>query len=174
MRILNPLVALSVAIISTSALASTPEVQHVSGSYGSVEYSANVTCGINDKTYTFSVSDLHLTFHPDTNVNKVDFVRNPHLSLITTVLRPGTTRGDVTSKSSQLLTLTLDRKNRTATLGAQRFVVAEQKVDESTYTALTLSDGHLLWPLPGNLKSCALSSNSSFEPDGSAAAQLKR
>lgn len=174
MHILKPLAFLSVAIIPTSALASKPEVQRVSGSYGSVEYSANVTCGMTDKTYTFTVSDLHLTFHPDSHVNKVNSVRNPQLQLKTTVLRPGATRADVTSKSSLPLTLTLDKDRRTATVSDHRFVVPEEKVKESTYTVLDLTNGDTLWPFFVNLKACALSSNRSFEANGSAAAQLKR
>jgi hypothetical protein len=157
-----------------STLASKPAFQHVSGAYGSIEYSANVTCEIAGQMYTFAVSDLQLTFQPDTSVNKVDSVRNPQLRLITTVLRPGTTRADVTSKSSLPLTLTLDKKHRAATVSDHRFVVAEQKVKESTSTVLDLTDGDLLWPFSVNLKPCALSSNSSFEADGSAAVQLQR
>jgi hypothetical protein len=173
MRIVASLLALSAAFISTTALASKPMLQHISGAYGSVEYSANVTCETTgSNTYAFAVRDLQLTFEPDADFNKVDLVRNPQLRLITTVLRPGAARAELTSKMSLPLKLTLDKEHRVATVSDLRFVVAEQKVKESTSTILDLTDGHLLWPFPNNLKSCALSSNSSFEADGSAAAQL--
>ena len=158
MTILKALAALSVTIISTNALASNPAFQKVSGAYGSVEYSANVTCGATGSTYTFSVSDLHLTFHPETNVNKVNSIVNPQLRMATTIRRSGATCADVTSKSLLPLALTLDKKHATATVSNRRFVIAAKKVRESTYTVLSLTDGHLFWPFEGNLKSCALSS----------------
>lgn len=175
MRIAASLLALSAAFISTAALASKPTFQHVSGRYGSVEYSADVTCETaGSSRYAFAVKDLHLAFQPDSNVNRVDLVRNPQLRLITTVLRPGAARAELTSESSLPLKLTLDKEHRSARLSDLRFVVAAQKVAESTSTILDLTDGHLVWPFPDNLKACALSSNGSLEAVGSAAAQLKR
>jgi hypothetical protein len=62
MRIVASLLALSAAFISTTALASKPMLQHISGAYGSVEYSANVTCETTgSNTYAFAVRDLQLT-----------------------------------------------------------------------------------------------------------------
>jgi hypothetical protein len=175
MRIVDSLIALSVAFISTTALASKPTIQHISGAYGSIEYSANVKCeAAGSSAYAFAVSDLLLTYRPDAKFNMVDVVRNPQLRLRTTVLHPGSARAVLTSNNSLPLKLTLDNGHRTATVSDLRFVVSEQKVKESTSTILDLTDGHLIWPFPNNLKSCALSSSNSFEADGSTAAQLKR
>lgn len=149
--------------ICTTNLASKEASQQISWEYGSVAFSANVMCETSGKDYVIIVPTLQLTFRPDASWNKVDSIRNPHLQLVTTTLRPGTTHGEITSKNSIALTLSLDKDHRVATVNGLRFVVGRQKVQKSSYTFLSLTDGHLLWPSSKNLKQCALSSNGASE-----------
>ena len=161
MCILRLPVVVLVALLSITACSSKTTSNHISWVYGSVGLSADVTCETTGSTYTIVIPKLQLTFQPDTNLNKVDSVRNPRLQLVTIVLRPGTTRSEITSSNSLPLNLSLDKIHRMATVSDLRLVVDKWRVRESTYTALNLTDGDLLWPSSENLKQCALSSNSS-------------
>ena len=155
-----PATVLAVLLLITACV-TRPTSYHISSTYGSVSLSADVVCEEAGSYYAIIVPDLKLTFEPNANINGVDSIRSPSLRLIATVLRPGATHGDVTTNSSLILGINLDKSHRTATAGDLEFMVDKRKVRESTYLVFSLSDGKLLWPFPENLKQCALSSDAS-------------
>lgn len=143
---------LGLLAVSLAACQSHGSTDNVTGSYGSLKYSGVVVRTESGSDYKYLVKRMTFTFDPSAEVNRTEAIRNPVLRLRTTVRDPAANRGRVTSEAVQATTMTLDASHPTASIHAVEFVVKKAFVDSSSHTILDLTDGHILWPMPTELK----------------------
>jgi hypothetical protein len=118
----------------------------ISGHYGSIAYEGTILRDRESGKYVYVVQDLTLTFRPNANVNRISSIESPELGLLTSDDR---TR---TSETWAPLNVTLDKSHPSARVRNVKFVVDKQKVDDSMSTTFAVTNDHLLWPLPSQLK----------------------
>lgn len=119
---------------------------HISGHYGTIAYDGTVLHTTDGDKYVFVIRNLTLTFRPNAKTNAVSSLDRPKLGLLSS---SGHAR---TSESWTVLNIRLDETHRSARVSNIRFVADKRTVDESMYTTLSITNGHLLWPLASQLK----------------------
>ena len=143
---------LGLVVASLVACQSIGSPANVTGSYGTLNYSGVVVRSESGNDYKYLVKSMTFTFDPTADVNRTEAIRNPVLRLRTTVRDPAEKRSKMTSEAVRTMVMTLDATHPTATIHGVEFVVNKALVDASSHTILDLTDGHIIWPMPTELK----------------------
>ncbi len=128
-----------------------PRIIQLESEFGTLEFHG--TAQLTDRGYDYEVhANIGVTFHPEAQTNRTSSIDLRYCELVATVYRKLGVPANVLFRDRQNVSIHLNEANETKQLPPLVFHVDRSAATRATHVGLGLSDGHLAWPIPVELK----------------------